>query len=375
MKKRGAMSGEQGLVCALGVGGHMRSFPTTRRHTAFGFTLVELLVVIAIIGLLVALLLPAVQSVRESARRVQCSNHLKQLSLGSLSHESMHGHLPTGGWGYLWIGDPDRGVGTGQPGGPFFNVLPFIEQVPLHELGAGEPPMSEARRAANSTRISTPVSIFNCPSRRAATLFGTDPRPQHPHFRAPKYSNETLRVVRTCYAFNAGDVFHPATRPGSPPGTGNWSAGPVDLAEGSHSSWLAEMNRLSQVSTGVVFCGSVVRLAHIRDGTSQTYLIGEKYVNPDHYTDGLGQGDNETVYVGANDGQKWVRVLVNDPPLVPLQDQAGLEQGSGFGSRHTAGPLMAFCDGSVHTISYSIDPETHRRLGHRKDGLSINGFE
>ena len=89
--------------------------PSCRR----GFTLVELLVVIAIIGILVALLLPAIQAAREEARRIQCVNHLKQLSLGMLTHESGTGHYPTGGWGFAWIGDPDREPIGGSRGGDF----------------------------------------------------------------------------------------------------------------------------------------------------------------------------------------------------------------------------------------------------------------
>ncbi len=103
-----------------------------------GFTLVELLVVIAIIGILIALLLPAVQAAREAARRIECGNHLKQIGLGALNHHETHRHMPTGGWGWRWTGDPDKGFGKDQPGGWAFAILPFIEEQNLHDLGRGQ---------------------------------------------------------------------------------------------------------------------------------------------------------------------------------------------------------------------------------------------
>ena len=100
--------------------------PLPRRRAAF--SLVELLTVIAIIAVLVGLLLPAVQSARESSRRSSCANNLKQLALGCLSYDSSQGHFPSGGWAWQWTGDPDAGLGPQQPGGWAFQVLPFIEQ-------------------------------------------------------------------------------------------------------------------------------------------------------------------------------------------------------------------------------------------------------
>jgi prepilin-type N-terminal cleavage/methylation domain-containing protein len=100
------------------------------------FTLVELLVVITIIGILIALLLPAVQAAREAARRMQCSNQIKQLSLGCINHESAHGFYPTGGWGFAWIGDPDSGFDDKQPGGWIYNLLPYIEQQAMRDKGS-----------------------------------------------------------------------------------------------------------------------------------------------------------------------------------------------------------------------------------------------
>ena len=139
------------------------------RHAAF--TLVELLVVIAIIGILIALLLPAIQAVREAARRTQCMNNLKELSLGFLNHESTQHFLPTGGWGYHWVGVPDQGFGVNQPGGWPYNILPYIEQGSIRRLGSGQAAGSNELANALATAITTPMSLFNCPARRPAALY------------------------------------------------------------------------------------------------------------------------------------------------------------------------------------------------------------
>src|SRR3954449_10737920 len=108
--------------------------PVVGKHKSHAFTLVELLVVIAIIGILVALLLPAVQAAREAARRAECQNHLKQIGLGFLNHESTRKILPGAGWDCFYVGDSLWGSGRSQPGGWMYQILPYIEEQALYDL-------------------------------------------------------------------------------------------------------------------------------------------------------------------------------------------------------------------------------------------------
>ena len=178
------------------------------RRGAAGFTLVELLVVVAVIGVLISLLLPAVFYALESARRNQCSNNLKQLGMGALAHDEAFGYFPTGGWGSQWIGDPAfmvpsslatmfQGGVSLQPGGWFYNILPFTDAAALHDLSStGDANLLWLSVGNGIPRPPLPVGL--CPSRRGPDLV------QSTGSTLINYSNVPAALPRTDFAANAG---------------------------------------------------------------------------------------------------------------------------------------------------------------------------
>lgn len=321
----------------------------TEQSPRCGFTLVELLVVITIIGILISLLLPAVQSAREAARRTQCQNNLKQIGLAFLNHENAHGHLPTGGWGWKWVGDPDRGVGQRQPGGWGYNILPYLEQEALYNAGRGLD--ATAKGAAMAKAISTPLSVFHCPTRRRAIAYPYDGREI---YNVP--SPPTV-MARTDYAANSGS------------GTAVGDTGPASLAEGdTKTNWLQ--------LDGVVYQASQVTIGEIRDGTSNTYMVGERYLNSDHYFTGKDSADDQSLHIGHDqDTLRWA-YYSTDPNTAmyyqPMQDRPGISYAYKFGSAHPGGWNCVFCDGSVRSMTYSIDLRIHSLLANRKDMQPID---
>ncbi len=302
-------------------------------------TLMEVLVVISIIGMLMALLLPAVQAARESARRTTCQSHLGQIGLAALNHEAAHGRFPSGGWGFAWVGDPDRGTGRKQPGGWVYSLLPYLEKSDLARLGKGK--QFNQKKADLTGLVQIPVAILNCPTRRSFSLSELAPNPPPINF------NLVAEVAQTDFAVNAGDY----DVGGGP--------GPSTLADGDSLSYAwHDTSR----ATGIAYLRSEVSRAQIRDGSSLTYLVGEKYVNS-----GFDPGDDQSMYSGYDyDTFRWGKP--NSPPLMDSSQQAP----DVFGSAHPTSCNFVFCDGSVRTINYAIDPEVHRRMSNRQDGLVIN---
>ncbi len=366
------------------------------------FTLVELLVVITIIGILISLLLPAVQAAREAARRAQCTNNLKQFGLAFLNHEQALGFLPSGGWGYKNIGMADFGVGENQPGNWKYQVLPYMEMTPLFNLGRtkyspfGDPATYKTSVLGDQNvlqqvylRNTTPVAAFCCPSRRPSAAYpnGTSGTRWNCKWGLP---TSIPIFTKADYAANDGDGGAQWDELGT--SADDYGSPDFDtcIANTQNKTWKKFLNY-----NGVVTYRSQTRISEVSDGTSNTFMVGEKYLNADSYINGEGDsGDDGANFNGQDeDNCRWsVYNLAsqkngtyycveyktdgvtpygadgNSTP--PRQDTPGLntvQTYNAWGSAHAAGFNMCFCDGSVHTIPYSIDLLMNHRFANRMD--------
>jgi prepilin-type N-terminal cleavage/methylation domain-containing protein/prepilin-type processing-associated H-X9-DG protein len=326
-----------------------------------GFSLIELLIVIAIISLLLQMILPAVEMSREAARRTQCQNNLRQIALAFQNHHDTYGHYPTGGWGWAWIGHPDRGYGAKQPGGWGYNILPFIEEQAVRDFGTGLVDGTDEKAEAILKANSAIIGTYNCPSRRLNTLY---PYVGTWALLLPKRCIDepgSCKVNRSDYAANSGNINH------WPPG--KRGPGPISLAAGDgawEEDWIFGGKKHAE-QNGVSFQRSLVRVAQVIDGTSQTYCVGEKLVPTTMYKSGRWGGDDSTAFGGHDiDVNRWTG-MSNGGAIPPFQDSKNEKQRTEFGSAHPSGLNMSFCDGSVRFISYDGDPEIHRLRGGRDD--------
>lgn len=366
-----------------------------RSPPSCGFSLIELLVVISIIGVLVSLLVPAVQSARESARRVQCANNLKQIGFACLNHESAIKHFPAGGWCCYAIGNPDRGTDVRQPGGWLFNILPQIDQEAVYNLQSGKTGL--ALKTSALQMVQTPLAMMSCSSRRQVALFPQDPSPMGaealPGQRTVLYDRNAPGltvatglgyVARSDYAGNGYDyvgldMLRSADGlPGESiintfktKGIAGIDAQVLDNP-GVMQGMRAMLDTTGGGKGGIFYPLSAVTIAEIADGLSNTYLCGEKNVPLEHYEDGLANGDRWNLYVGCdNEIVRYCAKGSKKGDLSKVGQDIGIENHWAiWGSAHPYGFNMCLCDGSVRTIGYDIVSEVHDHLGHRCDGSS-----
>jgi prepilin-type N-terminal cleavage/methylation domain-containing protein/prepilin-type processing-associated H-X9-DG protein len=291
-----------------------------RQRPRPAFTLVELLVVIAIIGILIGLLLPAVQKVREAAARTQCTNNLKQIGLAFHNHHGTYGYFPSGGWDAT---TPPIYVNGSPTGGPLqaagwgFQILPYVEADNTWR-GGGAP--TDAARAV--VAVGATNKLFFCPSRRAPqTVTYTD------NYQPP-------------------------------------------LTGGKLTHALCDYAASNKEGTGVVRQLTGTRFADITDGTSNTLMVSEKCLNLAF----LGQkqpDDNQGYTAGFN--LDTVRKTTRPPAPDFSNPTPGVDGGGRFGSSHPGRFNAVFADGAVRGVNYNIDPKLFQYLGDRADGQVVSG--
>jgi prepilin-type N-terminal cleavage/methylation domain-containing protein len=310
-----------------------------RRRPA-AFTLVELLVVVAILAVLMALLVPAVQAARESSRRSQCGNNLKQLATAAEAHRTLLGHLPTGGWDGASLTATGNGADWHQPRGWCYGVLPFMEM----------------KNAYDSLDCSTPVPVFVCPTRRGTSvgtggMVMTDYAANRGAWTSPTPAANATTNRTTVFGWQAGASTLPTAGDG-------WAA----VAQTINAPQPVLLGTGAVPTGGVIFAGSATPAAALRDGASSTYLCAEKYVPRTAYASGP-TGYSLCAYVG--DSPDTLRGGHRPPESDATAFVTGME--GSFGGPHASVFMAAMCDGSVRTIDLGIDPAVHFLLACRAD--------
>jgi prepilin-type N-terminal cleavage/methylation domain-containing protein len=308
-----------------------------------GFTLIELLVVIAIIAVLIGLLLPAVQKVREAAQRTQCSNHLKQLALGAHNHHDAHSK-------FMYL----RSGGNHDDHSWVVQILPFIEQDGTYKLFTASLTGVNKNRGTNINNLvsndpamvqarETLVSILFCPARRSPMLS----QPNNDTNSSPP-SIATMVGSAGDYAANAGTNSDPNL---AIPRNGD-GVFPINNNGSDPSRW-------------------GLRITDMADGASNTILFGEKYMQ----VESLGEGKHDFNIYGADIIQPFARLAGPSFPI-PI-DNTGTNNANNFrfGSWHAGTVQFALCDGSVRGVAKSTPGLILGYLAHRTDGQAIPSID
>ncbi len=270
-------------------------------------------------------------------------------------------NYPTGGWGYRWVGDADRGYGRKQPGGFFYNILPFMELKSVHDLSKGDTHYSAGAKQGAKYMNQIPLPVFTCPTRRAPSLnpaIANVPDGLSIINSAPIIANQDV-LYHSDYKANAGSANYCTTHGAT--SDCYWNQGPGDWAAAENGTGFKAS---AQNNDGISFQHSLVTIKDIVDGTAHTYLAGEKYMNPDFYFTGTDFSEDQP-FLGADDYD-----LCGWTFLQPKRDRRGVYDNSNaspFGSAHASTFNMVFCDSSVTAVSFDIDPLILKRTSCRND--------
>jgi type II secretory pathway pseudopilin PulG len=306
--------------------------------------MIELLVVIAVIGILVALALPAVQSAREAGRRVTCANNLKQIGIAFNLHHEQRGAFPDSGmnWWTARSKTPDGIPETSpkQNWGWAYQILPQMEQLNLWNMAKDE----DVARAA--------LPFYFCPSRRSPVAL----------YSVQSGMASGMRGAID-YAGNGGIGQNVLPRVATP-------AGAIFTSGQSGSTW---PNQNGTVVPPVPYQINIVR---IKDGTSNTVLVGERNYNMAKPNDSSNWDENNGWCDGYDwDSIRWAYNANTGHDGTPARDRHNSSSGDywdrRFGSSHPAGCQFVFADGSIHVVLYQIDLTVFQQLCHRADGQSI----